>query len=166
MIKKPDTVEEFGNLENWVVVIAYDDFHENWLTTSVVEMMEEDRFLMAWYALWRKWPLFYPVWEWAARFKEVRDPLMMPNYCKYFKTKYEAAILSGDCNLIPKENFYTWVGHHMCAWDHPRRYHYDPAVPISRQYPEPKSDKDMTDEEKEYWNKLFSEWKETQNLPF
>ena len=54
----------------------------------------------------------------------------------------------------------------MCAWDHPRRYHYDPAVPISRQYPEPKSEKDMTDEEKEYWNNLFSEWKETQNLPF
>ena len=27
------------------------------------------RYLVAWYALWRKWPLQYEAWEWAGRYK-------------------------------------------------------------------------------------------------
>ena len=166
IIRKPDKPEHFDNLNYWTIVVAFDAFHSNWLTTTVAEFMYEDRYLIAWYALWRKWPLFYPVWEWAGRFKEVRDALITPNYCKYFKDKYMEVIESGKCELIPKERYWSWSGHHMCQWDNPKVYHTDPCPIIAQMYPIPNPEDEMTETEKKYWSKVITEWKEVRNLAY
>ena len=80
IIQKPDIPEHFDDLHRWTVFIVYDGFHNNWKTCDVVSLLDDDRYLVALYALWRKWPLQYGAWEWAGRYKEVRDALKGPNY--------------------------------------------------------------------------------------
>ena len=48
-----------------------------------------DRYIIAWYALWRKRPLQYKVWEWTGRFKDVKDALIPPDSSDYFKKKHK-----------------------------------------------------------------------------
>ena len=43
----------------------------------------------------------YEAWEWAGRYKEVRNALKGPNYCDYFKNLYEGEIKQGK--LVLKE---------------------------------------------------------------
>ena len=63
IIQKPDIPEHFEDLHCWTAFIAYDGFHNNWKICDVVSLLDDDRYLVAWYALWRKWPLHYEAWE-------------------------------------------------------------------------------------------------------
>ena len=54
--------EHFDDLHRWIVFIAYDGFHDNWKIGDVISLLDDDRYLVAWYALWRKWPLQYEAW--------------------------------------------------------------------------------------------------------
>ena len=134
IIHKPDNPEHFGDLHRWMAFIAYDGFHDNWKMCDVVSLLDDDRYLVAWYALWRKWPLHYEVWEWAGRYKEVRNALKGPNYCDYFKGLYEEEINQGKLVLKESNFMLEWQLFHHCGWDKIEFYPDDPSTVVSRKY--------------------------------
>ena len=117
IILKPAFDEHFDNIYRWEVHMAYDGFVDNWRVGSVFEFLDDDRYLIAWYALWRKWPMQYKAWEWAGKFQEVRNASKGPNYCKHFKDLYMEEINSGKLILKQSDWKWSWQGYHRCMWD-------------------------------------------------
>ena len=84
-IIKPGHQGEAHNLKNWTVLLIYNEHQTMVWRRTVLEAMDDgDRYLVAWYALWRKWPLQFYNWKWAARFKEVLDSLRPPSSSYYY----------------------------------------------------------------------------------
>ena len=140
IIKKPEEPDHFDNLNYWTVYLSYDGFHGNWKVTNVYDLLDDDRYLVAWYALWRKWPIQYKAWEWAGRSKEVRNALKGPNYCDYFKNLYNKEIEDGKLVLSTDYHLWTWQLFHICQWDDFDSYHRDPCKMISEFYKNPRSE--------------------------
>ena len=59
----------------------------------------------------------YEAWEWAGRYKEVRNALKGPNYCDYFKNLYEEEINQGKLVLKEPNFMLEWQLFHHCVWD-------------------------------------------------
>ena len=54
-IIKPAHADDGHNLENWIVSLIYDEHQTRVWRRTVLEAMDDgDRYLVAWYALWRK----------------------------------------------------------------------------------------------------------------
>ena len=137
VIKKPRYASNFDNLDYWRVTLFYDGYEDNEHTTTVPFAMMTDRYIIAWYALWRKWPLQYKVWEWAGRFKEVRDALTPPNSSDYFKKKHKEEEKKPTYKKIKREPWYPWWEKvHECSWDRPACYSLDPSLEVSGCYPD------------------------------
>ena len=134
IIQKPTNEEHFDVLHRWTAIIFYDEFHKNWKTCDVESLLDDDRYLVAWYALWRKWPIQYKVWEWAGRFKEVRDAFKPPNYSDHFKSLYMKELRSGKIEKIPKEEHWMWARHHLCEWDDFNWFYRDPSKIVAKDY--------------------------------
>ena len=137
VIKKPRYASNFDNLDYWRVTLFYDGYEDNEHTTTVLFAMMTDRYIIAWYALWRKWPLQYKVWEWAGRFKEVRDALTPPNSSDYFKNKHKEEEKKPTYKKIKRVPWYPWWEKvHECSWDRPACYSLDPSLEVSGCYPD------------------------------
>ena len=61
--------------------------------------------------------MHYEAWEWAGRYKEVRNALKGPNYCDYFKNLYEEEIKQGKLVLKEPNFMLEWQLFHHCGWD-------------------------------------------------
>ena len=79
--------------------------------SNALQAMVEDRFILAWYANWRKWPLVYKEWSWAARKCEVQNLMKVPNSLAYFEGKYKESIMKGEREVIPESEFKAWLGY-------------------------------------------------------
>ena len=64
-ILKPKEIEDFNNLKKWKLVMLYPEHQKEVIEFDVADAIGQFDHIMAWYALWRKWPIQYPVWEWA-----------------------------------------------------------------------------------------------------
>ena len=90
---------------------VFDHHQKEPVVVNALQAMMEDRFIVAWYANWRKWPLVYKEWSWAARKCEVQNPLKAPNSSSYFEEKYLESISKGETKVIPESEFKAWVGY-------------------------------------------------------
>ena len=64
-ILKPKKIEDFGDLKKWDMYMVFSGQQDNIIEYDVAEGFGQFNHIMAWYALWRKWPTQYTVWEWA-----------------------------------------------------------------------------------------------------
>ena len=88
------------------------DYHQREpLVSNALQTMVEDRFILAWYANWRKWPLVYKEWSWAARKCEVQNPMKVPNSLASFEGKDLESTTKGETEVIPESEFKAWLGH-------------------------------------------------------
>ena len=158
IIQKPVEEEHFDDLHRWTAVLFYDEFHTNWKITDVESLLDDDRYIVAWYALWRKWPIQYKVWEWAGRFKEVRNPFKAPNYSDHFKKHFMKEIEEGRVKLIPKERFWKWQRHQLCTWDDFNWFYRDPSEIVSKDYQK------IGDYDSDVLGKHYKEWLKVRNM--
>ena len=96
------------NLHCWTALIPYNGFHDNWKSCDDVSLLDDDRYLVACYVLWRKWPLQY---EALGQYKDVR------NACDYFKKLYEKEIKQGKLVLKEPNFMLEWQFFHHCVRD-------------------------------------------------
>lgn len=158
IIQKPANPEHFEVLHRWTAVIFFDEFHKQWKTCDVESLLDDDRYLVAWYALWRKWPIQYKVWEWAGRYKEVRNALKAPNYSVHFRELYMKEIRLGKMEKIPQEEFWSWQRHHLCPWDDFNLFYRDPSEIVSKDYLK------LADYDIAVLGKLYKEWQKVRDL--
>ena len=111
IVMKPCTGSQLESLAEWTVVMFFDYHQKEPLVSNALQVMVEDRYILAWYANWRKWPLTYKEWSWAARKCEVQNPLKVPNSSDYFEDKYKDSISKGETEVIPESEFKTWLGY-------------------------------------------------------
>lgn len=158
IIQKPAMKEHFDDLSQWEAVIFYDEFYTTWKITDVESLLDEDRYLVAWYALWRKWPIQYRVWEWAGRFKEVRNPFKAPNYSDHYKKYHQKEIEAGRTKLIPKEKFWKWQRFQLCVWDDFNLFHENPSEVVSKDYMK------VGDYDPTVLGQLYKEWLKVRDI--
>ena len=121
MIAKPRFRDDAVDLSNWTVTIYCDEYCIRAERKTVLEALDHgDRYLIAWYAMWRRWPLQYKNWEWAARFKEVTHACRPPNSSYYYKEKWLTARDLGMVNIQPSFYKENWdVTQDKCPWEEP-----------------------------------------------
>ena len=111
IIMKPNTGSQIESLAEWTVVMFFDHHQREPLVRNGLQVVAEDRFIVAWYANWRKWSLVYKEWSWAARKCEVQSPFKVPNSSVYFEKKYLDSISKGETEVIPEVEFKAWLGY-------------------------------------------------------
>ena len=107
-IHRPEKLTDYNNLNHWKVFLFFDEHSEEPLIKDVGSLMYEERYLIAWYALWRKWPMEYKVWKWAAGKKEVVNPLVPPNSSFWYKSKFEEWEANVGFRRIPRDEWLFW----------------------------------------------------------
>ena len=64
-IIKPSLWNQFGDLTQWKLCMIFEDHQAEVVSISVAQALGSFDAIMAWYALWRKWPMYYSAWDWA-----------------------------------------------------------------------------------------------------
>jgi hypothetical protein len=72
-IMKPEKEEDFRDLSKWIVAMLFMRQQNNVIEYDVCEAYRQFDHIIAWYAMWRKWPIQYTVWEWAASLMKKLD---------------------------------------------------------------------------------------------
>ena len=121
MIKKPPHLDQAYNLDNWEVIYYCDDHQARPFRKSVLEAMDHgDRYLVAWYALSRRWPFQYKHWEWDDRFKEVTHARIAPNNSDHYRKVWLDARDHGMVNMMPRSLREKWDEEYdVCPWADP-----------------------------------------------
>ena len=65
-ITKPKSEGQFDDLRQWKLCMIFKEHQTKVIEIPVAAAMGEFAHIMAWYAFWRKWPIQYYMWEWAA----------------------------------------------------------------------------------------------------
>ena len=133
-IIKPVHADDSHNVKNWVVSLIFNEHQTRVWRKTVLEVMDDgDRYLVAWYALWRKLPLQFYNWEWAARFKEVMDARKPPNSSYYYKKQWLDARDHSTVMIVPSHKKPKWDKDlDKCPWEgelpHSHPWSYGPTL--------------------------------------
>ena len=73
-ILKPADENDIDNLLEWKVCMIFNEHQEDVVDMSVAEALGDFDHIIAWYALWRKWPIQYKIWEWASCVPDMLEP--------------------------------------------------------------------------------------------
>ena len=66
-------------MDMWIVHMIFEEHQEEVKSYTVTEGIGYYDHIIAWYALWRKWPIQYEGWEWAAwLYNDVEDKSLIP----------------------------------------------------------------------------------------
>lgn len=72
-IMKPEKIEDFNNLRKWIVAMLFMGQQNTVIEYDVAEAYGHLDHIIAWYAMWRKWPIQYKAWEWAVSLMKKLD---------------------------------------------------------------------------------------------
>ena len=62
---KPEREEDFGDLREWQLCMVFLSHQRSVIHYDVASAIGVFDHILAWYALWRKWPVQYTEWEWC-----------------------------------------------------------------------------------------------------
>ena len=108
IIHKPIRAEHLDDLNYWMVYLFCDGHNKEQVVKGVNSLMYAERYLLAWYALWRKWQIAYKVWKWAAGRNEVIDPFKPPNSSDWYMLKNQEWEDNSGFVCIPPTNWLSW----------------------------------------------------------
>lgn len=121
-VMKPKKMEDCYDLRKWKLLMIYKEHQKGVIELSVSSALGELDHILAWYALWRRWPLHYSCWEWACNIplRDVVEPTRMAEigysttYKRYWS--YVEEVQGSGYPMV--DNDIDWSGEHICVWEH------------------------------------------------
>ena len=121
-IIKPRLWNQFGDLTQWKLCMIFEDHQAEVVSISVAQALGSFDAIMAWYALWRKWPMYYPAWDWATFIpgigypdKETSIPFISNS--DEYKIRWMEVQKQQGGRYPLQENNVVWTDEHLCPYE-------------------------------------------------
>ena len=119
-ILKPEYQTDFEDLGKWTLLMIFDQHREEVVKLAVDMAKMRFGHIMAWYAMWRKWPVQYHVWSWVINVPNVEDPREVGalGYSDTYKGWWNLVHQSQDSEFPIEGNAVDWdLDVHRCYWE-------------------------------------------------
>ena len=118
-IRKPKYVTSFQDMEERTLLMIFEEHQDRVVEMSVKQGMAEYMHMIAWYALWRKWPVQYWMWAWATDVPDIGNPwkVKILGYSDIYE-KMWVKVGEKDPKYPLMDNQVDWnYDSHVCYWE-------------------------------------------------
>ena len=117
-IFKPERRENFNNLLYWKLCMIFDHHQAEVIEIPVALALRQFDHVIAWYALWRCWPVYYQIWEWVGNLPDVGniEVLQELGNSQEYKEKWQCVHNQIGSMYPLVDNRVDWSRNHVCCW--------------------------------------------------